>query len=117
MWAPTSCVFFGLWLMASPLIFHIPDEYSRIWWSEIVLGSLIIFFGLLSCSRKWEAVRFINCAIAAISVLYGYFFFPHPRLPIAQNHILIGLLLLMFSIIPLWPSFPPPSSNGEKEKE
>jgi hypothetical protein len=55
-------------------------------------------------------MRHAHLAIAAVAIWlvgFGYFGSSHPLPPALQNDLLIGLLLLMFAIIPNRASSPP----------
>ncbi|HEX2254255.1 MAG TPA: SPW repeat protein [Thermoanaerobaculia bacterium] len=105
MWPRAVEVMLGLWLVVSPWIFgHWPAPPSG---SDLVAGWLVVVLALLSF---WTPARRAHLGILAVAVwvaAYGYFAFPHPAAPGAQNDILVGLTLLVFAIIPSDANQPP----------
>jgi hypothetical protein len=97
MWARVSEVLLGVWVFCSPFIFHSADH--AISTNDVICGLAISAFALLSFTRTFRHAHFATIAVAAWLVVLG-FLTPAPAPPASQNHILSGLLLLMFSIIP-----------------
>jgi hypothetical protein len=108
MWARVVEVMLGFWLTASPFIFRYPAEETNFWVNDLSCGFGVIALALLSFTRRF---RYGHVAIAAIAIwlLFYGLSAAYPMPPASQNHILLGLLLLMFSIIPNEANLPPES--------
>lgn len=102
MWPRVIEVMLGLWLWLSPFILRYPgqNEDMMLWIGDYLLGFFVIFFALASYSRKVEWAHYGNSALAVILCFYGYVISAELLSRAGQNHILVGLLILMFSILP-----------------
>ena len=113
MWSRVVEVMLGAWLVISPFIFsHSPSD--RAWWiNDLATGTAVIVFGVLSF---WEPTRrahvgtiFAGAWLIGFAYLHGFGEAPAA----SQNHLTIGLMLMMFAIIPNESSQPPKSwGNG-----
>jgi hypothetical protein len=107
MWSRVVEVMLGVWLLLSPFIFRHPTGEVAWWANDFACAALAITFGCLSF---WEPTRRAHLATAALALWligFGYFSEPHPSPPAMQNDVFLGLLLLMFAIIPNDASLPP----------
>lgn len=100
MWPRVIEIMLGLWLMLSPFIFHYASHISMAWISDLVCGFLIIAFGMISYVRTFRWVHFLTIFLAIYLIIFGYLKLFYVFQPAAQNHILVGLLLLLFAILP-----------------
>lgn len=107
MWAHTVVTLLGLWLVITPIIFRVPTMSGGLWLHDLSVGLLIMAFGAFSVFRKFDFLRLFNLLISLYLIIRAHFFFSHPRPPLEQNHYVIGLLLLMFIILPRWTNLPP----------
>ncbi len=106
MWARVVEVMLGCWLGLSPFIFRHTAEEKGFWVNDLLCGFAVVTLALASF---WHPLRHARIAIAAIAlwlILFGFLTAP-PAPPASQNHILTGLLLLMFAIIPNEANLPP----------
>lgn len=94
MWARVVEIILGAWLAASPFIFR-TDGLAN----ELLCGSAVIVFGLLSYWNRTPWARFLTIGVALWLIIIGYTA-GHPAAPVDQNRIVVGLLLGMFAIIP-----------------
>ncbi|QDT92575.1 SPW repeat domain-containing protein [Gimesia algae] len=113
MWSRVVEFMLGCWLAISPFVFGHAESQSMLWFMDWLCALLIISFALLS---YWQPLRHIHLATAFLAVLMiGYGRFAQPAqlipaehvIPALQNHILTGLLLLMFALVPNHASQPP----------
>jgi hypothetical protein len=114
MWARVVEVMLGLWLLISPFIFGHSAGNTGLWINDLVCGFLLMTLALLSF---WHPLRYAHLAIGIVAlwlIAFG-FFVPYPAPPASQNHILLGLVLLMFAIIPNDANLPPPSWRREAQ--
>ncbi|MEX0820138.1 MAG: SPW repeat protein [Pirellulaceae bacterium] len=108
MWSRVVEIMLGCWLAVSPFIFGHAADAPMLWWMDWICALAVISFGMLS---YWQPLRHIHVATALVAlVMIGYGRFASPGddvTPALQNHILVGLLLLMFAIVPNHASRPP----------
>lgn len=107
MWARVVEIMLGCWLLVSPFVFGHPSDDAVAWGIDFAAGSLVILLGLLSF---WRPARWAHLAlllVAAGLIAGAYARSGESALASAQNHMSIGVLLLMFAIIPNDASQPP----------
>jgi hypothetical protein len=112
MWARTIEVMLGSWLALSPFIFRHGGDDKVLWFNDLLSAMAIIVLALVSF---WPPLRFAHLASLAIAVwliAFGFWSSPYPAPPALQNDIVIGLLLLMFAIIPNETNLPPREWRG-----
>lgn len=100
MWARVVEVMLGCWLALSPFIFRHTADQQSFWFNDLACASAVIALALLSF---WSKLRLAHLAIIAVALwLIGFGFLAslYPAPPALQNNIMVGLLLLMFAIIP-----------------
>lgn len=106
MWARIIEVLLGCWLAISPFIFrHMGNR--TLWINDLSCAALVLLLSLLSFWRPLGGLHFINAAVAFWLISFGYFVTFHTAEAASQNHIMVGLLLLMLSIIPNEATRPP----------
>jgi hypothetical protein len=108
MWPRNVEVMLALWLALSPFIFHIPARHSGVWAVDVGAALLIMVFSLASYSKPLRRAYLGTLAVGLGLAIYGLL---QSRPPPSwhQNHILVGLLLVMFAIIPVPATVPPRS--------
>jgi|SRR5688572_14813536 len=109
MWARVIEVMLGCWLAISPFIFRHSEEDRVLWFSDLFAAMVVIILALVSF---WPPLRFAhvaNLVIALWLIGFGFWASPYPSPPALQNDIVVGLLLLMFAIIPNQATRPPRS--------
>jgi hypothetical protein len=107
MWARIVEVMLGCWLIVSPFIFNHPTEKSAWWINDLSSGFALITLALFSF---WRPMRHAHLAIVLLGLWligFAYLAAPYPTPPGLQNDLMLGLLLLMFAIIPNEASLPP----------
>ena len=100
MWARVVEIMLGCWLAASPFIFRHAAEDIVLWYSDLFSAFAVI---ALACASFWTPLRHAHLGIALVGlwlVCFGYLTAQHPSPPALQNDLLVGLLLMMFAIIP-----------------
>lgn len=107
MWARVVEVMLGCWLVVSPFIFHHTLEQPALWINDLSCGFAVIALALFSFWHPARQVHLVLCGVALWLIGFGFLASPPPAPPALQNHILVGLLLLMFAIIPNGASLPP----------
>ncbi len=107
MWARIVEVMLGCWLAVSPFIFRHSPEDRVLWFNDLLSATVVVLLALLSF---WSPLRFAhvaNLAVALWLIAFGFWAFPYPTPPALQNNVVIGLLLLMFAVIPNEANRPP----------
>jgi hypothetical protein len=107
MWARVIEVMLGCWLALSPFIFRHGTDDRVLWLNDLFSAMAVIVLALVSF---WPPLRFAyigNLAIALWLMAFGFWASPYPTPPALQNDIVVGLLLLMFAIVPNEASRPP----------
>jgi hypothetical protein len=109
MWPRVVEVMLGCWLVLSPFIFRHAAEQWGLWLNDMFCGAAVVAMALLSW---WPPCRRAHLAIIGVGlwlVGFGYLSSPPPAPPASQNDMLLGVLLLMFAILPSEASLPPRS--------
>lgn len=106
MWGRIVEMMTGVWLLLSPFIFAAQRD-AAILWGDI--GSAILIW-VLSGISYWPPLKYAHWGILLVAVglvLVGRFSTDMPATAAQQNHIFVGLFLLMIAIIPNEASRPP----------
>jgi hypothetical protein len=96
----------GLWLAASPFV--LGHETGALWLNDFVCGFTIVALAVLSFAEKLRHAHLGSGIVALWLIVYG-FLASAPSPLASQNHILLGLVLAMFAIIPNEANLPPRS--------
>lgn len=107
MWARTTEVMIGFWLLLSPFIFGHYPESQPLWLSDFICGALVVVIAVAAMWPRIHYVRFANFLVAAWLIGFGYFYGGYPAEPGYQNEIFVGLTLLVFVIVPRDANDPP----------
>lgn len=105
MWARVVEIMTAVWLALSPFIFRAQDDLFLIWIDSGVALAIWIFSGL----SWWPPTRWaylFNLLVAGGLVAFGRFG-TEVRGPTDENHIIVGLFLLMIAVIPNESTRPP----------
>lgn len=109
MWPRVVELMLGLWLAISPLILGI-DLLGFTAWNGYVCSVLVV---TASCFSYWPRARYARALTAAVALwLAGHAYItgwggPHPAPSELHNELTVGLLLLMFAIVPNEANRPP----------
>jgi hypothetical protein len=120
MWPRVVEFMLGVWLLLSPFIFGHPEERVAYWANDWACACLVMTFAAAS---YWRPTRRAHLAIIAVGLwMIGFAYvmtYGILRLDEAaaamQNNVLVGLLLLMFAVIPNRASRPPQSWQAVSE--
>ena len=102
MWARHFEIFMGFWLAISWLMFSYPSTIF-----DWVISLSICLFSIGSYYTRFRSLHLMNFIVGCILIGIAFSNKENYQSPIFQNYTVIGLLLLMFSIIPS-KSFQPP---------
>ena len=112
MWPRVVEVMFGAWLLIVPFVFRGTPEVDRFVPSAVLSGSVIIVASLMAFWHRTAWARFITLAASLWLMGHGYFAAVRPGPPAAQNEITVGLLLILFAILPNETNRPPIGWRG-----
>ncbi len=107
MWARVVECMLGCWLLMSPFNFGHPAEASAWWYNDLAVGSAIIILSLISYWGPTSGAHWLLIPIAIWLIGFGRLTSTPPLSAAEQNHIILGLLLAMFAIVPNHASQPP----------
>lgn len=113
MWARVVECMLGCWLAISPFVFA-HGEQTELWVVDFIGASAVIALALLS---YWPPLRYAHLATTAVAlglILFGWLSGGITSGPAYQNHIVLGLLLLMFALVPNHASQPPISWHAPR---
>lgn len=100
MWARTVEAVLGCWLAISPFIFrHAPGD-TYLWAHDFTLATVVFVFAVLSWWPPTRHAHVLNVVAAVWLVGGAYFLAPVPPPGAYQNHVMVGLTLLIFAIVP-----------------
>lgn len=107
MWPRTVEVMLACWLALSPFIFrHAPDQ-PLLWVVDFTAAAVVLVCSLLSFWTPANRTHLLNLAVGFSLVALAFARGDSPPPPAYQNYALVGLLLLMFGILPSQASRPP----------
>lgn len=107
MWARNVEFMLGCWLAASPFIFSHPADATLLWVTDLASAALVCTLAMLSYWHPTRHAHLVMILVALWLVGFGRFGAAAPLPPGMQNEIAIGLLLVMFAIIPNRAAMPP----------
>lgn len=107
MWARVVEVMLACWLIISPFIFRIGDD-AWVWANCLISGSAMLIFSLISFApSRLEKIHLANVLVAGWMIAVAFWQPDPPPTAPYQNFVVVGLLLMMFAIIPSRASEPP----------
>jgi hypothetical protein len=111
MWPRISELALACWLVLAPMILgHADDSLHKI--EDATYGVLVAVLALMSFVPRFRRAHLGIVAVATWMLVRGYFLSPTPPPAWAQNHLLVGLTLLMLAILPAEASKPPVAWRG-----
>jgi len=106
MWARTVEAVLGCWLAISPFIFgHAPGD-TYLWAHDFIMAALVFLFAVLSWWQPTRHAHVLNLLTALWLIGGAWVLAPTPAPAGYQNHVMIGLTLLLFAIVPNDASLP-----------
>lgn len=100
MWSRVVEFMLACWLAMSPFIFSHPAEQPALWMVDLGSAVLVGAFALTSYVHRLRHSHVLTIAVAAGLCGFAYFTSPTPTPAAYQNQYLVGLLLIMFAVIP-----------------
>lgn len=108
MWSRVIEFALACWLAMSPFIFqHSGDDARWLWTNDFAMAIIVATLALLSYwpPTHWAHLLIIPASLWLIG--FGRFASAPPLSPGMQNEIVVGLLLLMFALVPNHAAHPP----------
>jgi len=109
MWPRVVEVMLAAWLAASPFILRLDDPAGAEALRAYACAAIV---ATASCLAYWPPTanaRWATVAVGLWLAVRAYLVAAHPASPMIQNEFLVGLLLVMFAIVPNDILRPPPS--------
>lgn len=113
MWSRVVEIMLGCWLLMSPFIFAYSSEASTMWANDFICGSAVILFGLFSYWAPTQHAHLLTLLVGTWLTAFAYREGLGAVSPASQNYLTVGLLLLMFAIIPNDAANPAPGWDTE----
>ena len=111
MWPRVVEVMLGCWLLVTPFVFRGTPALDDFTTNAVVTGAIVIAASLLSFWHRTSRAHLVTLLMALWLAAHGYFSVARPGPPAAQNEIAIGLILLMFAILPSEANRPPTAAR------
>lgn len=114
MWPRVVEVMIGAWLVITPLVFRGTEDVDRYAVNAVVSGSVVITASLMAFWRRTAWMRLVTLAVSCWLAGHGYLSAVRPGPPAAQNEIMVGLLLLLFAVLPNDVNRPPSTAPAPR---
>jgi hypothetical protein len=106
MWPRHVEVMLAFWLALSVFVFEVPERETMVWAVDLGAALIVIVSSLACYWRRTPRAHLVTLAVALALAAYGLAQ-PRPVPSWHQNHILVGLLLAMFAVLPSQAATPP----------
>jgi hypothetical protein len=107
MWTRWLETVLGAWLAAAPFVFGAAGRDIARLTHDVGAGLVVAALALASMSRRFRRAHLLILAVAVWLIAFGWLQHDVEPLGLAQNHILLGLTLLMTAILPTESTLPP----------
>jgi hypothetical protein len=109
MWPRVVEAMLACWLAISPFVFRHEPEQTHLWAVDFGSALAVMAFSLAAYHPRWAWANLGTLAVAVALCAWGYVAggATSPAIPAEQNHMLSGLLLAMFAVIPTRCNEPP----------
>lgn len=98
MWARVIECMLAFWLALSPHIFF--HEADFLWKNDLTCAAFVLLFSLFSFHPKWPRAHLGNLFIAFWLIGLGFTSNEIPLPRALENHVIMGLILLIFAFVP-----------------
>jgi len=106
MWARTVEAVLGCWLAISPFIFRHAAGDTYLWAHDFIVATLVFLFAVLSWWQPTRHAHVLNLLAGLWLIAGAYAMAPSPAPAAYQNHVMVGLILLIFAVVPNDASLP-----------
>lgn len=100
MWARIIEFSLACWIAMSRFIFSYREDETFLMANDLIIGALIAIFALTSLYPRINKMHLFNLAVAGWLFILSYTYPDTPFPPAIQNYIVLGMLLVIFAIIP-----------------
>ena len=100
MWPRLLEVALGVWLAVSPFVLGSGAHDAGRLTHDLAVGGYVVLFALASFRVRLERAHLLSLLAAAWLIVFGWLRFEEDPRAIAQNHMLLGLTLLMTAVLP-----------------
>lgn len=107
MWPRVSEILIGCWLAASPWIFGYGSSSNGPVLTTFACAALTVLLAAASYFPRMERAHLGEIPVAAWLIAVAFLQADPPPAPSYQNFVCVGLLMLLFAIIPSRASQPP----------
>lgn len=107
MWARLVELAFGVWLVASPFILGHRSSGTEVWLTDVTSGALLVTITALNYRDRSRPYHLLVLLLGAWLVGSAVVSGPHPLDLLRQNHIIVGLVIMMSGIVPNQAFTPP----------
>lgn len=98
MWGRVIEIMTAVWIGLSPFIFRATNDPAIVWADNLIALSIIVLASL-SLRQPTRHAHLLILGVALGMIAWGRLS-STPPLPVDQNHIFVGLFLLMIAIVP-----------------
>lgn len=112
MWPRAVELMIAMWLLMSPYIFGHDPAAKGLWVSDFACAAVIFTASSLSFWKTQPKLRWAyltNIAVSLWLIAFGYLAGGYPTAPGYTNELIVGLVLLLFAIVPNEADQPPRS--------
>jgi hypothetical protein len=106
MWPRLLEAALAAWLAASPFVFGATGA-ARV--HDLAVAAVLAALALASFTRRLRMAHLFEVPLALGLIAYGWLRHEAEPTAVAQNHMLLGLTLLMTAILPTHATRPPPA--------
>ena len=114
MWPRVVEVMLGAWLVITPIVFRGTESIPAYTTNAVVSGTIVIVASTMAFWHRTGWMRFVTLATACWLAGHGYFSAVRPGPPAAQNELTLGLVLLLFAILPNDVNRPPSTAPAPR---
>lgn len=108
MWPRHAEFMLACWLALSPFVFRHDPAAHALWWNDFTCAAAAAVLAVLPHWHRARRVHLLLIPVGLWLMAYGRLHAtPEGLAPAYQNHIMVGLLLVMFAIIPSRSAEPP----------
>src|SRR5690606_23825389 len=107
MWPRVVEIMLGVWLALSPFIFGHEASQTLRWVTDLGSALVLITLSLLSYWSRTRYIHLANILVGLWLVTFGWYWEGYPTPAALQTDLTVGLLILMFAILPSETNLPP----------